>query len=169
MTIVQHLARRRVPLGFATAVVAIFFARPTWWTLLWGGGIAAVGETIRVWAAGHVEKGREVTSSGPYRWVRHPLYVGSVLMGAGFAVAAWHPVASAIVLVYVGATILSAIRVEDAWMRLHFGDEYEEYRGGRLPPHPRRFDMRRTVANREHRAIAGMLALLLWLAWRAST
>ncbi|MGE5361373.1 MAG: hypothetical protein ACM3NQ_20340, partial [Bacteroidales bacterium] len=72
--ITRRLARLRVPLGFAFGVFVFLLARPTPTTLAWGLGVSAIGEAIRLWAAGHVEKGREVTSSGPYRWTRHPLY-----------------------------------------------------------------------------------------------
>ncbi len=48
---------------------------------------AIAGEALRIWAAGHLNKSREVTSSGPYRWFAHPLYVGSSIMGVGLAVA----------------------------------------------------------------------------------
>ena len=168
MTMTERLARWRVPLGFAAAVIVLSLARPSWRTLAIGGGVAVFGEAIRLWAAGHVDKGREVTRSGPYRWVRHPLYLGSALMGLGYAIAADHVVASAVVLVYLGATVLAAVRVEDAWLRDRFGDEYQAYRTGRLPPHPRRFSLRRAVANREHRTVAGGLAVILLLAWKAS-
>ena len=49
--------------------------------------VALVGEAIRMWAAGHLEKSREVTASGPYRWTRHPLYVGSAIMALGVVIA----------------------------------------------------------------------------------
>jgi len=45
--------------------------------------VAACGELLRLWAAGHLEKSREVTTSGPYRFTRHPLYMGSTLIGIG--------------------------------------------------------------------------------------
>ena len=47
-----------------------------------------VGEALRIWAAGHLEKGREVTRSGPYRWTRHPLYIGSAIIALGVVIAA---------------------------------------------------------------------------------
>jgi len=81
------LARYRVRLGFVAAIGALVLAKPTMRTLALGGAIAIAGELLRVWAAGHLEKGREVTVSGPYRLTRHPLYVGSSIMGLGFAVA----------------------------------------------------------------------------------
>ena len=82
-----RVARVRVPLGFVCSVAALFLAHPTWGSLPAGLVVAALGESLRVWAAGHLEKGREVTKSGPYRFTGHPLYLGSTLIGVGFAVA----------------------------------------------------------------------------------
>ena len=80
-------ARWRVTGGFVAAVVILVLARPTWESWAAGFVIAAIGEGLRVWASGHLEKGREVTRSGPYRFVRHPLYAGSMVMALGVAVA----------------------------------------------------------------------------------
>ena len=82
-----------MPLGFVTAIATAILARPTWRS--WGIGllVAVIGELVRVWAAGHLEKGREVTRSGPYRWTAHPLYVGSSIIAVGVVVAltVWWP------------------------------------------------------------------------------
>ncbi len=64
------LARLRVPLGFACGALALWLARPTPRSIAAGMLVAVAGEAIRFWAAGHIEKGREVTRSGPYRFVR---------------------------------------------------------------------------------------------------
>ena len=87
----DRIARLRVPLGFACAVVAFWLARPSPASVLAGMSVAALGELIRLWAAGHIEKGREITRSGPYRFMRHPLYAGSAVMGVGFMIAATEP------------------------------------------------------------------------------
>ena len=81
--VVATLARFRVALGFVFGVLVLILARPNRESLTIGMSIAACGEAIRVWAAGHLRKSREVTVSGPYRWVAHPLYVGSAVMGVG--------------------------------------------------------------------------------------
>src|SRR5262245_40967996 len=81
------LARKRVALGFLVAVVALIMAAPTWSSWRAGLIVALAGEAIRVWAAGHIEKSREVTRSGPYRWMRHPLYVGSAVIALGVVLA----------------------------------------------------------------------------------
>jgi protein-S-isoprenylcysteine O-methyltransferase Ste14 len=155
----QAIARRRVPLGFVAAIVALVFARPTWSTWLFGLVVALIGEGIRLWAAGHLEKSREVTQSGPYRWARHPLYVGSSLIALGVIVAARHPLVTIVIIVYMVTTLTAAIRTEEAFLRAAFGDTYDRYRaavGG--PPVTRRFSLARVRRNREYRAASGLLA-----------
>ena len=45
------------------------------------------GLWLRAYASGYVKKNRELTVTGPYAYTRNPLYLGSMLMAAGFAVA----------------------------------------------------------------------------------
>jgi protein-S-isoprenylcysteine O-methyltransferase Ste14 len=162
-----RLARLRVPLGFAAGILVLVFARPTWPALAIGTIAALMGEAMRIWAAGHVEKSREVTRSGPYRWFRHPLYVGSTVMGVGVAVAGSSVVAAGIIGVYLGATIYAAIRTEEAFLRGRFGSEYDDYCQGRTAAAVRPFNWSRVWRNREYRAVAGMGAVLLILALKA--
>src|SRR3954465_11640875 len=108
--VVKTLARYRVRVGFVAAIVAFWLARPTSRSLMLGAAVACIGEVVRVWAAGHLEKGREVTASGPYRVTRHPLYVGSSVIGVGLAIAAARWSVAALVLAYLGLTIGAAIR-----------------------------------------------------------
>jgi protein-S-isoprenylcysteine O-methyltransferase Ste14 len=139
-------------------VATIVLAQPTWATWRIGLAIAAVGEVIRVWAAGHLEKSREVTRSGPYRRTRHPLYVGSSIMALGIAIAARSGVAAALAAIYMTATLTAAIRTEEAFLSQAFGDTYDQYRDSRAEPMPRRFSLARAMRNREYRAIAGLAA-----------
>jgi protein-S-isoprenylcysteine O-methyltransferase Ste14 len=157
------LARLRVPIGFAASVAALLLARPTWTSVAWGLVLAATGEAIRFWAAGHLEKGREVTSSGPYRFTGHPLYLGSTLLGAGFAVASNSVIVAVMAVFYLGLTLGAAIRSEEAGLRAKFGREYEEYRSGRGAGQARRFSLDRAVRNREHRAVAGVVGVMILL------
>ena len=163
----KALARRRVPLGFVLGALTAWLARPTPRSLAAGAVLAGLGEALRVWAAGHLEKGREVTRSGPYRLVRHPLYVGSTIMGIGLAVASARPIVAVIIGAYLVLTLSAAIRTEEAWLGRAFGDAYRQYREGRGPASERRFSLARARANREHRAALGALLVLLFLAWRA--
>jgi protein-S-isoprenylcysteine O-methyltransferase Ste14 len=157
MNIVQYLARRRVPLGFVAAVVALALARPTRESLVVGFAVAVCGEAIRIWAAGHLEKSREVTRSGPYRWTRHPLYAGSSVLALGVVIAARSPLVAVVAAIYMVTTITSAIRTEEEFLRRTFGDTYDRYRASQAEPMLRRFSLERTMRNREYRAATGLL------------
>ncbi len=157
------LARWRVFLGFVFAVIVVWLATPTWRSLFTGAAIAIAGESLRVWAAGHLEKSKEVTSSGPYRYTRHPLYLGSSLIGIGMAVVANNLVVAVIVIAYLALALTAAMRSEEAHLRDKFGDAYDAYAQKRAPKVDRVFSWQRAVYNREHHSVAGLLAGLLLL------
>jgi hypothetical protein len=157
--IATRLARSRVPLGFLFGLIVIFLARPTPRSVMIGGAVALVGEAFRMWAAGHLEKGREVTRSGPYRLTRHPLYMGSAIIGVGVAIAAARLSVAVMVLTYLGVTIVAAIRHEEAGMRTRFGDQYDAYLQSRAQPVDRTFSLERAMRNKEYRAIAGLVIM----------
>ena len=158
MKITHTLARRRVALGFVTALATIVLAHPTWTTWRAGLVVALAGEAVRLWAAGHLEKSREVTRSGPYRWTRHPLYAGSTIIAIGIVIASRSAIVAALALVYMAATLTAAIRTEEAFLRVAFGDTYDRYRASRAQPMMRPFSIARAMRNREYRAAAGLLA-----------
>src|SRR6267142_154922 len=148
MKIAQTLARRRVALGFATALATIVLAHPTWAAWRIGLVVALAGEAARVWAAGHLEKGREVTRSGPYRWTRHPLYVGSTIMALGIVIASRSAGVGGLAALYMAATLTAAVRTEEAFLRSTFGDDYDRYRDSRAEPMQRHFSLVRALRNR---------------------
>jgi len=163
----SRIARLRVPLGFLFAGLVLWLAEPTQRTLAVGAAVALLGEAIRVWAAGHLEKGREVTASGPYAFTRHPLYLGSSLIALGLVIAAARPIVAAIVVGYMAVTLAAAIRTEEAHLTEKFGAAYPEYRAGRTSV-KRRFSLERAMLNREYRAATGVLVVLAILAWKAA-
>jgi len=165
--VLRFLARRRVLIGFIAGLAAIVLSRPTRQTLLIGAVIALLGEAIRVWAAGHLEKGREVTSSGPYRFTRHPLYMGSTIIGIGLAIASANLVVVTLVALYLAVTLSAAIATEEAHLTEKFGGAYPAYREGRAAGGQRRFSLARAMRNREYRAVIGLLAVLALLSWKA--
>jgi protein-S-isoprenylcysteine O-methyltransferase Ste14 len=166
----ESLARRRVPIGFAAGALVWWLARPSVDLLRAGIFIACVGEALRIWAAGHLYKSREVTVSGPYRFVRHPLYVGSTIMGAGLAVASGNIAAAGVIALYLAATFAAAIGTEEAFLRQAFGDQYDRYRSGAsLDPHgSRAFSVRQAIVNREYRSIVGLAVAVLLLFLKAT-
>jgi protein-S-isoprenylcysteine O-methyltransferase Ste14 len=164
MTLLRRIARLRVPIGFLSAVLVLWLAHPTPRSLAIGTIIAAVGEAMRVWAAGHLEKGREVTVSGPYAFTRHPLYVGSTIIGIGLAVGSASAVVGVLILSYLAITLSAAIRTEEAHLTDKFGAAYPDYRAGRAAGARREFSFARAIRNREYRAIAGLLIAVAVLA-----
>ena len=81
-----------------------------------------------MWAAGHLEKSREVTRSGPYRFTRHPLYLGSSVIGPGYCHCVQRAaVVAALIALYLASTIPAAMRAEEAHLREKFGGGYDAY------------------------------------------
>jgi protein-S-isoprenylcysteine O-methyltransferase Ste14 len=165
--LLHRIARLRVTLGFLFGLAALWLARPTTRSLAIGAAFAVFGEAFRVWAAGHLEKGREVTSSGPYAFTRHPLYVGSSLIGVGFAIASASVVVGIMVVAYLGVTLTAAVRTEEAHLTEKFGQKYPAYRDGRTTDVRRTFSFERVMRNREYRALAGLAIGMAVLAWKA--
>ncbi len=93
----DRVQRLRVPSGFLLAAVFVWAARPTWVSLLSASPLWAAGLALRAWAAGHLRKNTALTVSGPYAYLRNPLYAGTLLTAAGFAVAANSPLFGAVV------------------------------------------------------------------------
>lgn len=151
-------------LGFVCGAAALVLAKPTWTTWMIGCSVAGVGEAVRIWAAGHLEKDREVTSSGPYRFTAHPLYVGSTIMGVGFAIAASSIIVAGLVGLYLVTTLGAAVRREEAFLRTTFREGFQAYQAGSAKP-TRTFSLDRVRRNREYRAVGGfcMVALILAL------
>ena len=162
-----RIARLRVSVGFVVAPVAFLLADPTYWSIAMGACVAACGEAIRVWAAGHVRKSEEVTSSGPYRFTRHPLYLGSGIVGVGFVSAAASTPVTVIVLGYLAVMMSIAITVEEAGLRHKFGSTYDGYASGKLEPSARAFSLEQAVRNGEHRALLGFVASIGLLGLKA--
>src|SRR5271157_6264656 len=83
-----RIARRtRVPLGFLFAAFYLWRARPDWTSLAAGAIVAAAGVFLRAIASGHVKKNEQLASTGPYAYCRNPLYLGSIIIATGFAIA----------------------------------------------------------------------------------
>lgn len=121
------MQRWRVPLGFLSAAVFLFFARPTWLTLAAGGIIALLGLALRAWSAGHIRKNQQLAIAGPYAWTRNPLYLGSFILGLGFTVASNQPVLVLLFAALFLGIYLSVMRVEARTLAELFGEDYSKY------------------------------------------
>lgn len=167
-------ARFRVRLGYAFGVVALVLARPTPNSLALGLPLALLGECVRVWASGHIEKTRTLATGGPYAHTRNPLYFGSLLLTLGVTAAAASPWVVLATALYFVAFYPAVMRDEAAFLRLKFPAEYGAWSSAvplflpRLTPAgPRasRFDWARVRMNREWRTAAALpvLALVMYL------
>jgi protein-S-isoprenylcysteine O-methyltransferase Ste14 len=147
-------ARRiRVPLGFAFALLYFWLARPCGRSLAYGAVLIAPGLLIRALASGHVRKNEALATSGPYAYTRNPLYLGSLLMGVGFAVAARSWWVGAILVVMFFAIYLPVIRDEENYLREKF-PEFEDY-ARRVPRMFPRIFPNRELRSREEQSANG--------------
>ncbi len=175
----SSIARRiRVPLGFAMAVLYMGLAKPTLKSLLLGSVLVGLGIGIRAVASGHVQKNEALATSGPYAYTRNPLYLGSMVLASGFALAARSGWILGALAIMFAAIYIPVIRSEEDFLRQRF-PEFEAYaaRVPRLLPRLRTpeavsgsfsWDLYRK--HREYNAILGcalvtaaLVAKLLWL------
>jgi len=171
------VARRiRVPLGFLLAVLYLWLAHPTLGSLVGGSAIAAAGLAVRALASGYVRKNEDLATSGPYAYTRNPLYLGSIVIAAGFAVTARSWVVVVVFGVMFLAIYLPVIRSEEAFLRQRFpGFAAYERRVPRLLPRfgsllarsqssENAFSRELYVKHHEYEALAGTLAMIALLA-----
>jgi protein-S-isoprenylcysteine O-methyltransferase Ste14 len=165
-------SRYRVPAGWVLGVLVVALARPTPESLLLGLPLAVLGEAVRIWASGHIEKTRRLATGGPYAHSRNPLYVGSLLIALGVALAGASPWVVLAVAAYFLAFYPSVMREEEGFLARTFPEEHEAWTAAvplfwpRLTPGGPRssgFDWARVRANREWRTAAALplLAILL--------
>ncbi|HSZ62747.1 MAG TPA: isoprenylcysteine carboxylmethyltransferase family protein [Terriglobales bacterium] len=123
----SRVARRiRVPVGFIFAVVYVWLARPTMTSLVVGGVMLVPGLVLRGLASGHVQKDKQLTISGPYAYTRNPLYLGSLVLAGGFAIAARSWWIVAIMLLMFLLIYIPVIAGEERYLRRAF-PEYGDY------------------------------------------
>jgi len=160
----DRVAKLRVPFGFVLVAAFLWLSTPTWVSLAYGLSISLVGLALRGWAAGHLEKNRTLAESGPYAYLRNPLYVGTLTVAAGFALASrrWELgilFAAVFLLIY-----LPVVELEEQHLRTLF-PEYKDY-AERVPPFlpnfaakggSKRFQWAVYMRNQEYQAGAGFL------------
>lgn len=178
MTSIQRI---RVPAGFVFAALYLYFSRPQGDFLVGGLTLASAGLAFRIWASGHIEKGKHLAARGPYRWTRNPLYFGSFLIGLGFTLAAANLWLLGLFLFLFLIIYIPVMRREEEELTQTFGAQFETYRQ-RVPmfvPYPdtsdplaesveadghSNFQWRRVILNREYNTVIGFLIIsaLVW-------
>lgn len=164
------VARLRVTVGFVLVAAFAWLSRPDFQSLAFGLPLSALGLLLRAWATGHLEKDRCLAESGPYAYVRNPLYLGTLIVAAGFALASRRWVLGALFAAAFLLIYLPAIELEEQHLRDLF-PEFAAY-ARRVPalfpiPRParveRHFRWSLYVHNREYQALLGFLAGSAWL------
>jgi protein-S-isoprenylcysteine O-methyltransferase Ste14 len=165
----SRIARRvRVPLGFIFAVVYVVLARPTGNSLVAGALVLLPGLVLRGLASGHVQKDQQLTTSGPYAYTRNPLYLGSLMLAAGFAIAARSWWIVALMLLMFAVIYIPVIAGEERYLRRTFPG-YDDYarRVPRLLPRLSPYGSQQSAyssarywKHREYRASIGCVVVL---------
>jgi len=127
---VRHLiGYNRIPLSIVVGALFFFLAHPSAGSVWLGTPWILVGEAIRTWSSGCLDKNKVLQTEGPYAMTRNPLYLGNALIGIGFALIGRSflggaVLAAGLTLIY-GATILE----EERFLFRRFGEAYEAYKG----------------------------------------
>jgi protein-S-isoprenylcysteine O-methyltransferase Ste14 len=168
------VARLRVPCGFALVAAFAWFSQPDARSLTAGLPVALFGLGLRGWAAGHLAKNQALATAGPYAYVRNPLYLGTMLVAGGLAIASRSVgLGGLFALVFLGI-YLPVMQLEEQHLRSLF-PEYAAY-AERVPALVPRMAERRSLEpfrwslymrNREYQAALGFVAGALLLVWKA--
>jgi len=184
--------RWRVRLGYPVALIYWMLATPSLRSILIGGSITLFGLLVRATAAGYLRKSEQLATSGPYGRTRNPLYFGSSLLAAGFAIAGGSWLAAGVVIVYFAVFYYAVMRNEEEELRDQYGSAFQEY-AARVPlffphvfdanstsgagsgPPAKEFSWVQYRRNREYRAFLGTFAALglvclrmwlpVWVPW----
>jgi len=168
--------RLRAPSGFLLAAAFAYWSSPSPESLATGVIVSIFGLLLRGWAAGHLAKNQSLAMSGPYAYTRNPLYIGTLLVAAGLAIASRQPALAALFAAAFALVYLPAIELEEQHLRQLFPD-YEDY-ARRVPRlafrlessgAARSFQISLYRKNEEYKAAVGFLAgvaLLAWKIWR---
>lgn len=170
--LLKIIYRWRVRVSLLFVILAVVLAKPELWPILIGVGLTLIGLMIRTWACGHLEKEKKLTTSGPYRYTRNPLYFGNLLIGLSVVIGAqsWWVLGCAflVFVIFYSVIILS----EKQKMEELFPVEYAEYKRlvplffpsyfSTLPRQKIRFRWTLYKNNREFRAIIGSVIFLAY-------
>lgn len=167
----SRIARRiRVPAGFLFAIFFLWVARPTMRSLALSLLLVGPGVLLRAYASGYVTKNASLTVTGPYAHTRNPLYLGSMLMAFGFAIAACSWWVAVLLAVLFAILYIPTILSEEEYLRSAFAgfDDYAE-RVPRLIPRLRaagppgetagNFSAALYLKHREYNSLLGVVAL----------
>jgi protein-S-isoprenylcysteine O-methyltransferase Ste14 len=169
------VARLRVPGGFIVVAAFAWFSRPSVQSLSIGIPVALVGLALRAWAAGCLAKNQQLATGGPYAYTRNPLYLGTLMVAGGLAIAARSARLGLLFAAVFFLIYLPVIQLEEQHLRKLF-PAYSTYAArvpalwprltssGIPPGSPFRLSLYRK--NQEYQALAGFVAGVVFLLWK---
>jgi len=96
--------------------------------LFWAGvGLVAAGQLLRLWTAGYLRKDEQVVTVGPFRYVRHPLYLGSFTTAVGYCLMSGLLLSLLLVPPFFIIAYYPAVVEEETFLAQKFGDAYRAY------------------------------------------
>jgi protein-S-isoprenylcysteine O-methyltransferase Ste14 len=139
-----HEASRQV-FGLLLSVFFVVVAQPVDWLLYPATFVVLAGIAVRLWASGFIVKNAELATNGPYALVRHPLYVGNILILFAFAAASGLWWAFLVVIAFLWFYYPTAIEYEDRKLRSIFSAAWEEFADRTPALMPRLFNRKRNI------------------------
>jgi protein-S-isoprenylcysteine O-methyltransferase Ste14 len=169
----DFVARVRVPSGFLLLVAFAFLSHPSRVSLLVGLPISVLGLWLRAWATGHLAKDQRLARTGPYAYIRNPLYIGTLIVAAGILIAARDVLLWIIFILAFSLIYLPVIELEEQHLREIF-PAYATYAAqvNRFLPVSKcngvqgRFSWSLYKRNEEYKALLGFFLATAWLVWR---
>lgn len=170
----DFVQRLRVPCGFLLLLTFATLSEPSRLSILIGIPVSALGLLLRGWASGHLAKDQQLATSGPYSYIRNPLYVGTLVGALGIAIASRNLWLGLIFAAAFGLIYLPAVELEEQ----HLSEIFPNYAAyakqvrrflpvGRISGSNRRFSFALYKRNEEYKALLGFLLAILWLIWRS--
>jgi protein-S-isoprenylcysteine O-methyltransferase Ste14 len=169
----DFVQRLRVPCGFLLLIAFAWFSQPRPTSMFVGLPISVLGLLLRAWAAGHLAKDQQLATTGPYAYIRNPLYAGTLLVTLGVVIASlslWLALIFAIAFVFI---YLPAIELEEQHLREIF-PEYIAYTArihrfvplAKWQPSDIHFSLALYLRNQEYKALLGFLVAVGWLIYK---
>jgi len=164
----EFVRRQRRNIGIPLVIASLFLAKFQMQYLWISLAFVIAGEAIRIWAAGHLRKEQVMTTGGPYRIIRNPLYLGSFLIGIGFCIVAGSMWIWIFMIAYFLLCYIPVIRFEEGILREKFGASFTSYAAAvpalypSLLPYPQSstsFSWQQVYRNKEYNAVIGILAI----------
>jgi protein-S-isoprenylcysteine O-methyltransferase Ste14 len=165
--------RTFISLLLALAILAV--AKPTLFSIAWGLPFIVIGEFIRTWSAGCINKEYEkLTTWGPYAYTRNPLYIGNFLLGLGFVIIGNQWITVVVFVIVFFFIYRATIMDEEKTLLKVFGETFTEYkkevpmffpRVSPITKEKQNFNWKRVMKHREYNAWMGIGAalILFWI------